>query len=124
MKTNLEKLPKSDLIWMINRMRQYDMGYAYDRALSDLDCEREKRKLAEADKQVKIKHDALQRYVVLLKPYEGHPIIDIPIEVLQQADAALKTVRAADKRWAALVGLGKTNKSRRDEEDNHGKTDN
>ena len=40
-----------------------------------------------------------------MKPYEGMPLLEVPMDVLQQADAALAESRAANKQWAKLMGV-------------------
>lgn len=100
---NLDKMPKSDLIWIIKRMQVYQLGdIAFNRALDDLEYEKAERDLLEADKQIQVASDARKEYINLLKPYDGFPIVSIPTKVLEDAGNALKRAEEADKKWAKL----------------------
>lgn len=102
----LNDLNKADLIWVINRMKMYCLGsHEYDRAMSDLQCEKEERNLREADKQAQIAHSERMKYCELLKPYDGVKIKDIPSDVLTKAGDALQRAQAADKKWLKLINI-------------------
>ena len=73
--------------------------------INDLEYEKEQERFDRADQLAKTAHDASQRYIDLMKPYEGLPLTDVPMDVLQQADAALAESRAANKQWAKLMGV-------------------
>ena len=48
---------------------------------------------------------ARKRWVDLMAPYDGWRIIDILIDVIQQADAAMQEAKAADNKWRQLMGF-------------------
>ena len=102
----LSDCTKADLLWIIKTMCKYDLSDRTLRlALNDLAYEKERERIDRADQLVKTARDASQRYIELLKPYEGMPILDVPLDVLNQADAALAESRAANKQWAKLMGV-------------------
>ena len=87
-------------------MCKYDLSDRNLRlALNDLEFEKEQERLDRADQALQTASAALQRYIELLKPYEGMPLLEVPMDVLQQADAALAESRAANKQWAKLMGV-------------------
>ena len=103
---NLSDCTKADLLWIIKTMCKYDLSdLSLQRALNDLEWEKERDRLDRADQLVKTARDASQRYIELIKPYEGMPLTDVPMDVLKQADAALAESRAANKQWAKLMGV-------------------
>ena len=100
----LSDCTKADLLWIIKTMCKYDLSDpSLQRALNDLEWEKERDRLARADQLVKTARDASQRYIELMKPYEGMPLIEVPMNVLKQADAALAESHAANKQWAKLM---------------------
>lgn len=106
MSMNLSDCTKADLLWIIKTMCKYDLSDRNLRlALNDLEYEKEQERLDRADRLAKSAFAASQRYAELLKPYEGMPLLDVPLDVLKQADAALAASRAANRQWAKLMGV-------------------
>lgn len=102
----LSDCTKADLLWIIKTMCKYDLSDRNLRlALNDLEYEKEQDRLARADQALQTASAASQRYIELLKPYEGMPLLEVPMDVLQQADAALAESRAANAQWAKLMGV-------------------
>ncbi|HJA47952.1 MAG TPA: aldehyde dehydrogenase family protein [Candidatus Agathobaculum intestinipullorum] len=103
---NLSDCTKADLLWIIKTMCKYDLSaLSLQRALNDLEWEKERDRLARADQALQASSAAYQRYIELIKPYEGMPLTDVPMDVLKQADAAMAESRAANKQWAKLMGV-------------------
>lgn len=103
---NLSDCTKADLLWIIKAMCKYDLSDRNLRlALNDLEYEKERKRFDRADQALQTASAASQRYIELLKPYEGMPLLEVPMDVLQQADAALAESRAANKQWAKLMGV-------------------
>lgn len=97
---------KADLLWIIKTMCKYDLSDRNLRlALNDLEYEKEQERFDRAEQLLQVSSAASQRYIELLEPYEGMPLTDVPMDVLQQADAALAESHAANKQWAKLMGV-------------------
>lgn len=97
---------KADLIWVIKRMCQLNLSDRELRtALRDLEYYKEREQTAKAQQQLEIQRAATQRYIKILRTYEGKPITAVPMAVLEEADAALAEARAADRKWRKLMGV-------------------
>lgn len=102
----LEQCSKADLVWIINRMCMYHSGKReLNRALNELDYEKEKAKIDEADEYAEVSYAKRQAYIDLLKPYYGMKFGDIPVHVLEKAAELQKQADAADQKWAKLMGV-------------------
>lgn len=102
----LSDCTKADLFWIIKQICKDELSdHRLQWALNDLEWEKERDRLARADQALQASSAAFQRYVELLKPYEGMPLMDVPMDILQQADAAMAESRAANKQWAKLMGV-------------------
>ena len=103
---NLSDCTKADLLWLIKTMCKYDLSDRNLRlALNDLEYEKEQERFDRAKQLLQVSSAASQRYIELMKPYEGMPLFEVPMDVLQQADAALAESHAANKQWAKLMGV-------------------
>ena len=97
---------KADLIWVIKRMCQLNLSDRELRtALRDLEYYKERERTGKAQRQLEIQRAATNRYIEMLRPYEGKPITAVPMAVLEEADAALAEARAADRKWRKLMGV-------------------
>lgn len=104
----LKNCTKADLLWVIKQAEKLSLGdihYWIDRALDDLEHKKELDRIERAKELAETAFQASQEYVKILKPYEGKKIIDIPMDVLEKADFALKRSREANKKWAQLIGI-------------------
>ena len=103
---NLSDCTKADLLWIIKTMCKYDLSdLSLQRALNDLEWEKERDRLARADQALQASSAAYPGYMELMAPYDGASLTDVPMDVLQQADAALAESHAANKQWAKLMGV-------------------
>lgn len=106
MRMKLTDCTKADLLWLIKRMCQLNLSERELRiALRDLEFYKEQQRNEKAHQMLKKQQDATQRYVDILRDYEGKPIKDVPMAVLKEADAALAEAKAADKQWRKLMGI-------------------
>lgn len=100
----LEQCSKADLLWIINRMCMYSLGKReLNRALDDLEYEKEKARIDEADKYARLADEKRKAYIDLLNPYVGMKWCDIPLSVLEKAAELQKQAEAADQKWAKLM---------------------
>lgn len=103
---NLSDCTKADLLWIIKQICKDELSdHRLQWALNDLEYEKERERLDRADQARQAASAASQRYVELMKPYEGMPLFKVPMDVLQQADAAMAESHAANKQWAKLMGV-------------------
>lgn len=103
---NLSDCTKADLLWIIKQICKDELSdHRLQWALNDLEYEKERERLDCAKQLLQVSSAASQRYIELLKPYEGMPLFKVPMDVLQQADAALAESTAANKQWAKLMGV-------------------
>lgn len=103
----LRDCTKEELIFVIKRLQFYSLSgdYYVQRALGDVEEEREARKLREARRLLALQNQKMQEYISLMRPYEGRSLMDVPEDVLDQADAAIKEAHSADMRWRKLMGI-------------------
>lgn len=105
----LNKCTREDLIWIINRILQRtsfnNQDYELMRALNDLEYEKEKRQIAEADRIGDQSKQKWGEYIAILDQCDGKPIKDIPPDVLTRAQRVYDEALALDKKWSKLMGL-------------------
>lgn len=104
----LKNCTKSDLLWVIDYAIKNSLGditYLIDRALCDLEYKKEYERIEKAKAFSEISFKASQEYCDLLKPYEGKKLIDVPLEVLEKADLAMKRSEEANKKYCKLIGI-------------------
>ena len=102
----LNDCTKADLLWLIKRMCQLNLSdRALHTALRDLEYHKEREQTGKAQQQLEIQRAATNRYIEILRAYEGKPISAVPMAVLEEADAALAEARAADRKWRKLMGV-------------------
>ena len=98
-------LTKAELLQVVEMLAMKTGPYYLDRALGRIRLQRNDahhercRKLIDEEKQ----HYAA--YFDLLRPYEGKPIVDVPQDVLEQAQAEFDKARAAGQEWNRQNGI-------------------
>lgn len=104
----LSDCTKADLLWVVKHLCSHylsDGEYFLERTLNDLSFQKEQERLDEARKYAAIADSARKRWVSLMTPYDGWRLLDIPIDVIQEADAAMQEAKAADNKWQQLMGF-------------------
>lgn len=114
----LKDCTKEELIFVIERLQFYSLSgdYYVRRALCDVAEQREERKLEEARRLSALQNQKMQEYISLMRPYEGISLMDVPEDVLDRADAAMKEAHSADMKWRKLMGIGTAKPSGKQEE--------
>lgn len=105
-KTELNKCSKVELLYIIEKMCLLGMreGQRHLRqALSDLKLQKELQRYDEADKYNELAHNKRLEYIELLRSFEGKSVIDIPLDVLQEAEKLRKEAVALEKKWNKLM---------------------
>jgi hypothetical protein len=98
----LKDCTKEELIWIIKRLARLD-DYHLERALVDLEFERVKKKLAEAERWGQVADSCRQSYIDFLNKHEGMKLTDIPINELEEAKRFLSDAQKADKNYDRLM---------------------
>lgn len=96
---------KPELIWVIEQAGKLSLGnteYYINRALNDLQFQREMERIEKAEKLTEISRKATEEYVQLLKPYEGK-LSEVPLDVLRKADLAIKRSKEANEKYCRLM---------------------
>lgn len=104
----LSDCTKADLLWVVKHLCSHYLSggeYFLERTLNDLSFQKEQERLDEARKYAAIADSARKRWVSLMAPYDGWRLLDIPIDVIQEADAAMQEAKAADNKWQQLMGF-------------------
>ena len=104
----LKDCTKEELIFVIERLQFYSLSgdYYVQRALGDVEEEREARKLREARRLSALQNQKMQEYIDLLAPYDGKRLVDIPDSVFNKAYAAMREVKKAEREWNKIMGIG------------------
>lgn len=104
----LSDCTKADLLWVVKHLCSHylsDGEYFLERTLNNLSLQKEQERLDAARKYAAIADSARKRWVSLMAPYDGWRLLDIPIDVIQKADAAMQEAKAADNKWQQLMGF-------------------
>lgn len=104
----LSDCTKADLLWVIQQLcNRYlsDGEYYLYRVLCDLTFKKEKERLDEAGRYADLADTARKQWLDLMTPYDGWRLIDIPVDVIQKADAAMQEARNAEKKWCQLMQI-------------------
>lgn len=104
----LQQCTKKELLYIIERLKQrynFSLDYFINSILSDMEYQREMKKIDEAGKLNEISIAKRKEYAQLLKPYEGKRFADIPMDILKKADSLLKEAQKADKEYLKLMDI-------------------
>lgn len=101
----LERPSKADLVWVINRMTALGQDHYLKIALNDLWYKNEKQRIAKAESFSHLAAEKRKAYIDLLAPYDGMRLVDIPLDVLEQADSLMKQAQQADKAYCKLMEI-------------------
>ena len=117
----LKDCTKEELIFVIKRLQFYSLSndHCVQRALGDVEEEREARKLREARRLSALQNQKMQEYISLMRPYEGISLMDVPEVVLDRADAAMKESHPADMKWRKLMGIHTSKPSAKKDGEKH-----
>lgn len=106
MSLRLKDCTKPELLFVIQQLK-FHCGssgeYYLMQALGDVRMQRLEARHVEADRLSNLAYSKRQEYISLLSPYEGMRLSEIPMAVLEAADAAMKEAQAADHKWANLM---------------------
>lgn len=104
----LKDCTKEELIFIISQLKIHcgsSGEYYVTRVLSALELDREEKKLEKARQWADRADQKRREHIAILSPYDGMRWVDIPADVLERADAAMKEAQAADRAWNKIMGL-------------------
>lgn len=105
-------LTKAELLQVVEILAVAAGGYYLDRALGRIETQRNDAHYEKSRKLIDEERNHYAAYFELLKPYEGRPLMDVPMDVVKKAQAEWDKARAAGKEWDRLNGFcGKKRKS-------------
>ena len=104
----LQQCTKKELLYIFEQLPQrymFKLDYYINSILSDIEYQRETKKIDEAEKLAKISYAKRTEYAQLLTPYEGKTFADVPMDILKKADSLLKEAQKADKEYRKLMDI-------------------
>lgn len=98
----LEKLSKSDLIWVIRAMEK---GKTLERALIQLEQNKQTEAFDRADALYQQAAEKRKEYIDMVKEYYGKPINDIPNDTMLKATRLLDDAKRLEREADKLYGI-------------------
>lgn len=93
---------KEELIYIVERLTHFDKWYL-TRLLNEVEYNRVKKKLAEAERWNQVADSCRRKYIEFLKKHEGKKLVDIPISEIKEMERCLKDAERADKEYDKLI---------------------
>ncbi len=98
-------LTKAELLQVVEMLAEAANEYYLDRALGRIEMQRNDAHYARCRKLIDEEQKHYAAYFDLLRPYEGKPIVDVPTDVLERAQAEFDKARAAGQEWNRRNGI-------------------
>lgn len=98
----LKDCTKEELIFIINRLSWLNESHLQT-ILHDVEYERVKKKLEEAEKLNRVASDYRQKFNEILKKHKDKKLTDIPLSEIKEAEHYLKEAEKADKKYEKLM---------------------
>lgn len=98
----LEQCTKAELIQII-KQTNYLSEYRVNCVLLDIEKQRMQKRFKEAEKYGRIATENLNKYIEILKPYEGKKVFDIPSAIILKAAEYKKAFKKAQKKEFELM---------------------
>lgn len=103
-------LTKAELLQVVEMLAFGANKYYLDRALGRIEMQRNDAHYEKVRKLIDEERQHFNAYFELLRPYEGRPLADIPLEVVERAQVELDKARAAGREWDRLNGIKRKEK--------------
>lgn len=97
-------LTKAELL-QVMEILDVTAGYYLGRALSQIEMQRNDAHYEKSRHLIAEEKKHNDAYFEILRPYEGKRLIDIPLDVVKQAQAEWEKARAAGREWDKLNGI-------------------
>jgi hypothetical protein len=101
-KMTLNECTREELIFVIKRLSWMNKSEV-ERALCDVEYERVKKKLAKAEEWGETADNWRAKYIELLSKCGGKPLIDIPVETIEEMEKCLLEAKKADEQYDKLM---------------------
>ena len=98
-------LTKAELLQVVEMLAMETGPYYLDRALGRIRLQRNDAHHERCMKLIDEERKHYAAYFDLLRPYEGKPIVDVPPDVFEHAQAELDKARAAGAEWNRRNGI-------------------
>lgn len=98
-------LTKAELLQVVEMLAEAANEYYLDRALGRIEMQRDDAHFERCRKLIDEEQKHYTAYFDLLRPYDGKPIVDVPQDVLEQAQAEFDKARAAGQEWNRRNGI-------------------
>ena len=95
-------LTKAELLQVVEMLAMETGPYYLNRVLRHIEMQRNDVFIEKSEKLIDEESQHYNNYFDLIRPYEGKPIKDIPIDVLKRAQSELAKAQAAGKEWNRL----------------------
>nr|DAP02142.1 MAG TPA: Putative betaine aldehyde dehydrogenase [Caudoviricetes sp.] len=103
-------LTKAELLQVVEMLAEAAGEYYLDRVLGRIEMQRNDAHYEKVRKLIDEERQHSNAYFELLRPYEGRPLADIPLEVVERAQVELDKARAAGREWDRLNGIKRKKK--------------
>lgn len=104
----LKQCTKEELLFVIEHIQHLNMfnfSYYINRALSEVEYQREKKKIDESDKYAKLSYEKRTEYIQIMKQLEGKKLVDVPLDIIKKANKCLKEAEEADRKYEKLMNI-------------------
>lgn len=103
-------LTKAELLQVVEMLAEVASGYYLDRALGRIEMQRNDAYYTRCRKLIDEENKHYVAYLDLLKPYDGHPLKAVPLDIVKKAQAELEKAQAAGEEWNKLNRIRLKNK--------------
>lgn len=100
-------LTKAELLQVVEMLTEAASEYYLDRALGRIERQRNDAHYEKCRKLIDDERKHYATYFELFRPYDGQPMKEIPLAVLEKAKIALEKAKAAGREWDRLSGINK-----------------
>lgn len=95
-------LTKAELLQVVEMLSEAATEYYLDRALERIEMQRNDAHHERCQKLIDEESKHYAAYFDLMKPYDGRPLIDVPMDIVKKAQNELEQAKAAGEEWNRL----------------------
>ena len=103
-------LTKAELLQVVEMLAESVGEYYLDPVLGRIEMQRNDVYYEKVRKLIDEERQHYNAYFELLSPYEGRPLANVPLEVVEKAQVELDKARAAGREWDRLSGIQRKEK--------------